>query len=424
MSKKIRTLVMILILATMTSTGAFADTNTVNTTYDSHNEAIALQEDSFVYVRDSNNNPVIKTLSPVGDGTRLYNSKLGKSTLSVNNVVGAGREDHKTMLWAKGPVTVNFSGTNGRYIFQYDKLMYRVSGGRVVFIRPQMDNLGYISGAREKDYLKELPFQADYQTDKAITLTEPGLYKITDSSYGEGGNECLLYVGNNDENLNLAEAKIENAVPTSLVVQAIGKTASLPAYNINGENYIRTEDLATILYKTTRQFNKTDNYAKTTNNNIVTGSIYTPNGSELKALPSENAVATPYTETVMLNNVKVQPSIYTINNEQFISLSDMNSFLNLGLSVNGNVATMSNVTNVVNATGKITVDVLNLTDKDYDPYGGPTNLIPSYKKLNIKGLTDEQIKEKIKGFDTKIICIYTDISDKLRAELKQNYKVE
>lgn len=424
MSNKIRTLVMALVLATITSTGAFADTNTVNTTYDSHNEAIALQEDPTVYVRDSNNNPVIKTLSPVGDGTRLYESKLGTSTISVNNVVGAGREDHKTMLWAKGPVTVNFNnGSAGRYIFQYNPLMYRVSGGRIVFIRPQMDNLGYISGARENDYIKELPFQAGYQKDKAITLTEPGLYRLTTGAYGEGGNECLLYVGSSAEELNLVTPKIENAVATSLNVAVANKTTSLPAYNINGENYIRTADLSTILHKTTREFNKTDNYAKTTNNNIVTSAVYTPNGSELKALPSGNAVATPYTETFMLNNEQVQPSIYTINNEQFISLSDMNSLLNLGLSVNGNVVTMSNVSNMANTAGKIAVDVLSLTDRDYDPYG-PTGLIPSYKKINIKGLTDEQIKEKIKGFDTKVICIYTDISDKLRAELKQNYKVE
>ena len=64
---------------------------------------------------------------------------------------------------------------------------------------------------------------------------------------------------------------------------------------------------------------------------IVTSNVYIPNGSELKALQYGNAVATPYKELFGLNNEKVEPSVYTINNEQFISLSDMNSFLNLGV---------------------------------------------------------------------------------------------
>lgn len=419
MSKKIRTLVMALVLATITSTGAFADTNTVNTTYDERNEAIALQEDSFVYVRDSNNNPVIKTLTPVGDGTRLYESKLGRSNISVNNVLGAGKEDHKTMLWAKGPVTVNFNGTAGRYIFQYDALTYRISGGRIVFIRPQMDNIGYISVAREKTYLKELPFQAEYQKDKTVTLTEPGLYQITDSSYGEGGNECLLYIGNSTEELTLVQPKVENAVPNTLNVAVADKTTSLPAYSINGESYIRAKDLAYILNKTTRQFDATSN-------NIITYHGYVPNGSELKALTSGNAVATPYKETFMLNNEKTQPSIYTINNEQFISLSDMKSFLNLNLSVNGNAVTVNDITKSdvipTGSDGRIKADVVCLEGRYYTPAERVGYNI-SYNTINIKGLTDEQIKEMLTRYDTKKLS-YTGLSAELKAELKEKYEVK
>lgn len=423
MSKKIRALVMALVLASITSTGAFADSNTVNTTYDERNEAIALQEDPTRYVRDSDNNPIRKTLTPVGDGTRLYESKLGRSSISVNNVVGAGREDHLTMLWAKGPVTVNFNGS-ARYIFQYDTSAYRVSGGKVVFISPQMDNSGYVSVVTEKSYLKELPFQADYQQDKSVTLAEPGLYRITDGP-GEGGNECLLYVGNSGEDLNLVESKIENAVASSLNVTVTGKTASLPAYSINGESYIRAKDLAYILNKTNRQFDATSN-------NIITYHGYVPNGSELKALPSGNAVATPYTEKFMLNNEKTQPSIYTINNEQFISLSDMKAFLNLNLSVNGNAVTVNAMTDSwfvakpetipTDSDGRIKADVVCLEGRYYMP-GERVGYNISYNTININGLTDEQIKEMLTRYDTKKLS-YTGISAKLMAELKEKYEIK
>ncbi|MVX63100.1 hypothetical protein GKZ28_05230 [Clostridium chromiireducens] len=406
MSKKIRTLVMALVIASITSTGAFAA---------SDNNSVASTGRTWV-LRTHTPYEVVgvtKTLTPVGDGTSVYESKLGKSNLNINGVVRSETIDSKTMLWAKGPVTVNFSN-GSRYILQYDKLMYRVSGGKIVFIRPEMDNIGYIAGAREKEYLKELPFQAGYQKDKAVTLTEPGLYQITDSSSSEGGNECLLYVGNSAEELNLVESKIENAVASSLNVTVADKTTSLPAYNINGENYIRTKDLSSILHKTTREFNETDN-------NIVTGSMYTPNGSELKALQSGNAVATPYKELFGLNNEKVEPSMYTINNEQFISLSDMNSFLNLGLSVNGNVVTMSNVSNMATSGGRVTVKQVCITNTDHAPWGYEA-LVPKNTIINVTGLTDEQIKEKLNGFDTKQVWITAKISDNLRDYLKSNYE--
>jgi len=419
MSKRIKTLVMTLIIASITSTGAFAASNTVNTTPDERNEAIALQEDSFVRVSDGYGNPVRKTLTPVGDGTRLYESKLGTSTLSVNNVVGSGREDHKTMLWAKRPVTVNFSGAGGRYIFKSDNTTYRVSRGRFVFIIPQMEYTGYANGLRDRDYIKELPFQSDYQKDKSVTLAEPGLYRITDGP-GEGGNECLLYIGSSAEDLSLVEPKIENAVATSLSVTAIDKTTSLPAYNINGESYIRAKDLAYILNKTTRQFDSTVN-------NIITYRGYAPNGSELKALTSGNSVATPYTETFMLNNRNAKPSIYTINNENFISLSDMKSFLNLNLSVNGNAVTVNDITKSdaipTDSEGIIKVEELCLGGRYYENYERENYNI-GYNTINMNGLTVEQIIAELKRFDAKVIRISGQVPDELKDYLKSNYEVK
>ncbi len=425
MSKRIKTLVMALVIATMTSTGAFA-LEFDHTVYGSVAEVQADGSEIEYTTKDGvkeSIGSITKTLTPAGDGTSIYESKVNDnytSTVTINNIARSEKRLGQTMLWSNGPVTVNLSQDKQaeRTIFHYNQLNSRVSGGKLVLVNPQMDFNGWYMN--KVNVCKAVLWDSDYtyQKDKTITLTEPGYYTIVASP-----NSCTLYIGNPGEDLTKIEPKVENAVASSLNVTFANKTTSLPAYNINGESYIRTKDLAYILNKTTRQFSVIDN------NNIRTYTGYAPNGSELKALPSENAatplpsgnaVATPYTETFMLNNEMTQPSIYTINNEQFISLSDMNFFLNLGLSVNGNAVTMNNVSNMANSAGKIVTKQIAILGKNVH---GPDFVLPSYAVIQVDGMTDEQIKEKLSAFDAKQLWIAADISDKLRAELKEEYEL-
>lgn len=420
MSKKIKTLVMALVLATMTSMTAFADSN--NSVVSTGNKADVTWADYVNSVNAGGNKTI--TLTPVGDGTSVYESKLGRSTISVNNIVSSAMQDGKPMLFAKGPVALHFNNdetTVGRYITKYNPLNCRVSGGKLVGVSPEMDSMGYFQRTDvNKVILRDYSIASDFKKDNTITLTEPGYYTVTVDTHNGDLNGCTIYVGSSAEELNLVEPKVENAVATSLNVTAIDKTTSLPAYNINGESYIRAKDLAYILNKTTRQFDATVN-------NIITYRGYAPNGSELKALPSGNAVATPYKEKMMLNNKNMQPSMYTINNEQFISLSDMKFFLNLNLSVNGNAVTVNDIakSDVIptDSDGRIKVEQVCLDGRYYETYER-VGFNTGYNTINMRDLTVEQIIDELKRFDTKVIRTNGNLPAELAAALKGQYEIK
>lgn len=426
MSKKIKTLIGTLIIATMASTTVFGATTT-SMVYERPAECVVKQADGseIEYNNIGSTISATKSLTDAGDGTKVYKCKENVdfvSYVTINNTVNSTRRFGETMLYAKGAVTVNFvtDKKTCQGVYKINPLNYKMENGKLVCA--VFD--GYSQRQFTKNYIMtDAPGNPNFNQNKVITLNEPGLYVINVGGWQNASENSMLYIGSESEDLSIVEPKVESAVAASLNVKVNDKTTALPAYSINGENYIRPKDLAYILNNTTRQFD----VAIGDIGNMITYRGYVPNGSELKAFPVGNAVATPYAGNVMMNNHKIQAPIYTINNYNFISLSDMKFLLNLDLTIDGNNVTINGVTKKTDiptdSDGRIKTDIVYLDSMYYESYSH-INSTNGYNAINVACLSDEQVKDELKRFDTNTVFVGTIISNELMDYLKANYEVK
>jgi len=130
------------------------------------------------------------------------------------------------------------------------------------------------------------------------------------------------------------------ATPTSSSVLVNGTTVSFDAYNINGNNYFKLRDLASVLSGTGKQFDVTWDAAVNTIN-LVSGQAYTPVGGEMASKGSGNQTATLTTSTIYLNGAPVALTAYNIGGNNYFKLRDIGQALDFGVAWDGATNTIT-----------------------------------------------------------------------------------
>ncbi|QIB69212.1 cadherin-like beta sandwich domain-containing protein [Aminipila butyrica] len=109
-----------------------------------------------------------------------------------------------------------------------------------------------------------------------------------------------------------------------------GVSRELNAYNINGNNFVKLRDLASLLLGTSKQFSVS--YDETSNRiALLSGGYYTSVGQENMALGQAKEIAASQ-QSVYLDNGQVSLMTYNIDGNNYVMLRDVAMLLNFGLS--------------------------------------------------------------------------------------------
>ena len=119
------------------------------------------------------------------------------------------------------------------------------------------------------------------------------------------------------------------AVLSSNTLIINGVATNLPAYNIDGYNWLKLRDIAALLNYSSKQFAVSYNQATDTVV-INTGSAYMPVGDELQPLSGDaSAIVSP--QNVIINGVPMSIAAYNINDYNYFRLRDIAILLNLNV---------------------------------------------------------------------------------------------
>lgn len=162
---------------------------------------------------------------------------------------------------------------------------------------------------------------------------EPYVHKYTASAVVLVTNNSKLgfnLISYNTDAIYYSQASTDNsfkAFPSKSVIIFNSKPINIEAYNIDGNNYFKLRDLASMLNGSSKQFDI--EYNQTTKGiNILTGKAYTPVGSELALSPDNYPKAAVSAEVKLYLGAKeIVPSAYNINGNNFFKLRDLGSYL-------------------------------------------------------------------------------------------------
>lgn len=124
------------------------------------------------------------------------------------------------------------------------------------------------------------------------------------------------------------------ARPSQHAVYVDGQQENVAAYLINGNNYFKLRDIASILSGTDAQFEVVwdgDNMAV----RITDGQPYTPVGGEQALIGSETKQANVSSHTVYLDNQKMNYDAYAIDGNNYFKLRDIAEDLDFGVTWDG-----------------------------------------------------------------------------------------
>ena len=114
----------------------------------------------------------------------------------------------------------------------------------------------------------------------------------------------------------------DQAVPALAAVSVNGELAKLPAYYINGNNYVRVRDVAVLLGGTGSAFNVEWNSGK---NRVELQSFtpYTPLGTENAPLSGETRTVQSITEPTVADSVPSMVAAYNVDGYTYYKLRSL-----------------------------------------------------------------------------------------------------
>jgi hypothetical protein len=139
------------------------------------------------------------------------------------------------------------------------------------------------------------------------------------------------------------------ATPTASTVYVNNAAKTFEAYGIDGNNYFKLRDLATVLSGTKKQFEvgyNNDTRAIT----LTSGKSYTSVGGEMAAGDGKSKTATPTASKIYLDGKELNLTVYTIGGNNFFKLRDVGIAFDFDVTWDG-------------ANSRIIID----TNKSYTP---------------------------------------------------------
>lgn len=268
-------------------------------------------------------------------GDNIGKQVLSGAYISADNIIkettqkgaydgGLGLTDVRT-LYSYGPVTVTMQGgPDNKYGDIRDIKVthnFRISKGELLYC----NWVGY------EQLLKKVEIIGNGSTATTQTFTEPGVYWLRLGSGLElrdlNVKICIL---NPDDSMDSTVQTEVTAIPASAKVSVNGKTITVPAYNINGNNYLRVRDIAYILNGTNKQFDIIYN-SRIGHIRLAPGTTYTVAGGEMTKLSVGNKVGKLSSQTFDTAECCVFPLAYNIDNSNFVQLREVGKIINFGV---------------------------------------------------------------------------------------------
>lgn len=196
-----------------------------------------------------------------------------------------------------------------------------------------------IDASELENYDDESP---EYLKGCSVTLTEPGDYYVVLRIEALAGQASAIVrvpgetsqPENPAEPAETAEPELPagvSALPTNSKVLVNGKEVSFDAYNINGNNYFKLRDLATVVSGTEKQFEvEWDNEKNAIN--LVSGKAYTAAGGEMSAGDGKEKTGSLNTAKIYKDGEEVELTAYNINNNNYFKLRDIAQAFNIGIT--------------------------------------------------------------------------------------------
>lgn len=121
------------------------------------------------------------------------------------------------------------------------------------------------------------------------------------------------------------------AAPMASKVMVNGVEKSFDAYNINGNNYFKLRDLATVVNGSEKQFEvEWDNEKKAIN--LISNKAYTAVGGEMSEGDGEAKNGVLNTAKIYKDGVEVQLTAYNIDGNNYFKLRDIAKAFNIGVT--------------------------------------------------------------------------------------------
>jgi hypothetical protein len=141
------------------------------------------------------------------------------------------------------------------------------------------------------------------------------------------------------EQLDLTELKAllsgtpasKTVTPTASTVYVNGAEKNFEAYLIDGSNYFKLRDLATVLNGTGKQFEVGYDPA-TQAITLTSGKPYAPVGGEMTQGDGKEKIATPTASKIYLDGKELSLTVYLINGNNFFKLRDLMKALDVGVT--------------------------------------------------------------------------------------------
>ena len=171
-----------------------------------------------------------------------------------------------------------------------------------------------------------------------VTLSE-GVYIVSnyDPSVGIGGGQSFE---DYEVILTIKEKPLITAIPTSSKVLVNNEEKTFDAYTIDGNNYFKLRDLATVVNGTNKQFEVSWDGLKNAIN-LVPNKKYTTVSGEMQISASskrQNAVLS--TSKIYVDGKETALTAYTINNNNYFKLRDIAKMFDIGVTWDGATSTI------------------------------------------------------------------------------------
>ena len=177
----------------------------------------------------------------------------------------------------------------------------------------KVNYFSYPFGAYDS-WMPDLLAQAGIQVS---ALTNPGLSEISVTLQGLSRYGITM-----DRPVSALLRQTDQAVPALAAVSVNGELAKLPAYYINGNNYVRVRDVAVLLGGTGSAFNVEWNSGK---NRVELQSFtpYTPLGTENAPLSGETRTVQSITEPTVADSIPSMVAAYNVDGYTYYKLRSL-----------------------------------------------------------------------------------------------------
>ena len=248
-------------------------------------------------------------------------------------------------MYAKGPVTITFSGSefDAREITQFSR--FKVENGRVIY------NIAYDLRTKAQNN-RQIMMDINH-ADQTKILDKPGLYLVMlTHPFLMEDVHTYIYIPDGSEDISYNPLTPETATATSAKVTVDSEEFNCNGYSINGDSYFKIRDVAFMLKGTAKHFDLANGISA--NRDLMTiktadyNSAYTAVGGELSTVTSGTQPANPTRQTYAINGSELKPSAYDIDGGSYVKLKDLAEIVDFGLTDGGSTISINTSTGYSN----------------------------------------------------------------------------